>query len=269
MPNYNDATTIGRAIEAIMRQSTPPDKFLIIDDCSTDNSIITINTYIHKYPQIKLIRHNKNMGVIASLQEGWQSLDTDYVYGASADDYVLPGFFEQAMNLVYQYPKAGIVFGDMVTVNEKDEKISIASVRKWKTARFAPPTVYLTECLEIEPPSHSWSASTIYRRSALQEIAGFPLELGPCSDIFAIRAIGLKHGVCYSSEKAVAWRLVEKSFSGELRYDIKQYFSSLKLATQKMRTGFYRDIFPEKYVRKWHRRYRLYIVARYIISFVL
>jgi hypothetical protein len=38
----------------------------------------------------------------------------DYVYGAGADDWVLPAFFEKAMKMAEKYPQAGICCGDMI-----------------------------------------------------------------------------------------------------------------------------------------------------------
>lgn len=266
MPNFNDSTTIGRAIKAIMTQSRPPDRFLIIDDASTDDSIRVVSEYQKLFPQIELIRHKNNAGAAISLNEGWRALDTDYVYGASADDYALPGFFEKAMSLAENNSTAGIIFGKMVTVDEQDSEKGESGVRKWSTPRYASRQQYLAECLDKEPPSHSWSSSTIYRRQALEEIDGFPNELGPWGDTFALRAIGLKYGVCYLPTRCVVWRSVTNSFSNELRSDIKKYFAILRLAADKMRSEKYRPIFPQKHVRRWLRHYRLYLLARYFFN---
>lgn len=266
MPNYNDAPFIDRAIEAIVNQSRRPDRFLIIDDCSTDDSINVISRYQKKYPLIEFEQHSTNRGAIASLQDGWKKLDTDYVYGASADDYVLPGFFESAMRLATQYPQAGIIFGDMVTVDENDKILNIASVRKWKTERFATPRTYQKECLDTEPPSHSWSASTIYRREALREIGGFANDLGSWCDTFAIRAIGLKHGVCYVGIPCVAWRTTTDGYSSKSRNNSTYYLSLLKTAANKMRSESYKNVFPEKHVRRWYIRYVLQIKTKAFLN---
>ena len=45
MPNYNHGHLIGRALDAIVAQSRPPDELIIVDDASTDRSLEVIESY--------------------------------------------------------------------------------------------------------------------------------------------------------------------------------------------------------------------------------
>src|SRR5690349_5161882 len=92
MPNYNHAKLLPRAIEAIVSQNRQPDDFLIIDDASTDDSVAVIERYRQQYPFIRLVRHQSNQGLMATMKTILSDIQADYLVGAAADDYMLPGF---------------------------------------------------------------------------------------------------------------------------------------------------------------------------------
>ena len=60
IPAHNEASQIGRVIETMPDYV---DEIVIIDDNSTDNTVAVIEEYQPKYPNITLIRHEKNRGV--------------------------------------------------------------------------------------------------------------------------------------------------------------------------------------------------------------
>ena len=118
MPNYNYAHYLLRAIEAIATQSRPPDEMLIVDDCSTDNSRDVICSYANRYPFIRFVQNETNCGVSLTCNRMAKEARGDYLYFGSADDYVLPGFFEKTLALVSRYPQAGMCCGDPAWFDE-------------------------------------------------------------------------------------------------------------------------------------------------------
>ena len=64
LTSYNKERYLPHAIESVLNQSLQPFEILIIDDCSTDNSIKIIKGYKSRYPdKIKLIINKKNLGI--------------------------------------------------------------------------------------------------------------------------------------------------------------------------------------------------------------
>lgn len=79
LTNYNDADVVGRALDAITSQSRLPDEFIIQDDGSTDNSIEVIMPYVKKYPFIKFVKNEKNLGPIPAMQKVSSLATGDYI----------------------------------------------------------------------------------------------------------------------------------------------------------------------------------------------
>jgi glycosyltransferase involved in cell wall biosynthesis len=59
-----------RAIEALAAQVPCPDEILVVDDASTDDSLVVLATLAQQYPSLRVIRHEHNLGAIAALNRG-------------------------------------------------------------------------------------------------------------------------------------------------------------------------------------------------------
>lgn len=264
MPNYNHAKYLDRVIATIVQQTRPPDEFIILDDGSTDDSVSKIARWIERYPSIRLIRNEKNAGVIAAHQRLFDTASGEYLYPASADDELLPTFFERAMDMAERHPQAGLICGQMVIADENAKELDLVSARSWREAVFVSPERFLHEYLETEEPSHSLSASTIFRRSCLETVGWFRTELGSWADTFAIRAIGLQEGICYVPERFSMWRQMSKTFSEKSRRDHWHMLDLIARGAYLMRQPEFRDRFPEDHVRRWQSRYRWRVVKDYL-----
>jgi glycosyltransferase involved in cell wall biosynthesis len=260
MPNHNHGRYLAEAILGIATQSRPPDEFLILDDASTDNSIEVIRPFLTRFPFLRLIRHDRNQGVMAASQRLFAEARCDYVFAAAADDIRLPGFFDQAMRMVEQYPQAGLVFGMLDMVDAEGRYLLTGKASRWETSLYAPPDRLLREYLEVERPSESACSTTIYRRDVMEEVGGYRAELQSWADSFAFRAIGLKYGVCYLATKVAHVRVLPDSFSQQEGREVRRTLDMIARAAALMHSAEFRDRFPPDHVRRWRRAYRWQVI---------
>ncbi len=114
MPNYNFAQYLPEAIESVLRQSYSDFEFVIIDNCSTDNSVEVIQRYAGKDARIKLNVNKQNIGLVNNLNLCLQKARGDYIKFLFSDDLLAS---ENALE-------------QMVTVLDAHEGISlVASAR--------------------------------------------------------------------------------------------------------------------------------------------
>lgn len=86
---YNQSRFIGQAIESILSQNFNEKMELVIaDDCSSDGTREILLTFKQKYPeQIKLILHEKNIGVVKNFKVGLDNCSGEYIAICEGDDY--------------------------------------------------------------------------------------------------------------------------------------------------------------------------------------
>ena len=254
--NYNHGRFVARAIEAMLAQSRPADEFIIVDDGSTDDSVEIIRGWVKRYPQIQFLQNERNLGFHASFQRAITTATSDFLYSGAADDQVLPGFFAGAMELAAKYPQTGVISGQFISVNPSGERLSIHGLSKIQTALFLDPGRYLQDVLNVEPATHSLSASTIFRRQPLIDVGGCRVELGSWGDTFSIQALGLRHGMCYWPHPAMQWTILPGSLSQTTRSDPQKAMQIAQRGAALMRSEPFRSLFPEDYITRWTRGFR-------------
>ncbi len=90
MPCYNEADSIGKAIENLLNLNYPKDmiEIIVVDDRSKDNSVEIVKKYVKKYKNVRLIVNERNSGGAAEPTNiGIKAAKYDYVAVADADSY--------------------------------------------------------------------------------------------------------------------------------------------------------------------------------------
>lgn len=81
IPCYNGEQYIAACIEGVLNQFRKPDEILVIDDGSTDRTA----EIAESYPDVKLIRHEKNSGLAAARNTAIKAASCDFVASLDAD----------------------------------------------------------------------------------------------------------------------------------------------------------------------------------------
>lgn len=90
MPCYNEADSIGKAIENLLNMNYPKDmiEIIVVDDRSKDNSVEIVKQYVKKYKNVRLIVNEKNSGGAADPTNiGIKAAKYNYIAVADADSY--------------------------------------------------------------------------------------------------------------------------------------------------------------------------------------
>ena len=217
MPNYNHSRFLPEALGAILSQSYRPLEVIIIDDGSTDNSIDVIKHFAHEEPLIRWFRNDRNRGVVYTINRGVGLALGDYVFIAAADDRVLPDFLRHSMELLSQYPAAGLSCCHSLVLDDATQiSRSLAPVIAEHPRYFSP-----EELAERGRRCGFTVGSTVnavvVKRSALQEVGeGDNFLLPPlrsACDFFAMNVIAYRYGICYVPQALAVFRKSSGSYS--------------------------------------------------------
>lgn len=111
---FNDEEFLQEAISSVICQTYDNWELLLVDDGSTDDSPRIMQKYVEKYPQkIRYLEHenHRNRGKNASRNLGINHAQGDYIATLDSDDIWLPEKLEQQVEILNQYPQAGMVYG--------------------------------------------------------------------------------------------------------------------------------------------------------------
>lgn len=86
---FNQAHCLHKALRSIQNQSIENLEIIIIDDCSTDNSIDLIKNYQKEDSRIILIKHEVNKGTIKSRSDGIKIAKGKYITVIDGDDALI------------------------------------------------------------------------------------------------------------------------------------------------------------------------------------
>ena len=91
-PIYNVKPFVSHCVESLMNQTFKDVEFIFVDDASTDGSIDILGDIIGRYPtkMVKIIHHERNMGLPAARKTGIAVASGEYVYNCDGDDWVEP-----------------------------------------------------------------------------------------------------------------------------------------------------------------------------------
>jgi glycosyltransferase involved in cell wall biosynthesis len=133
MPNYNNEKYLAEAIESILNQTYRNFEFVIIDDCSTDNSWNIIQEYAKKDNRIKAFKNEENLKIVKTRNKGFglMSPASKYIAIFDSDDISMPERFEKQIKFLEKNPDYGAVGSHTFIIDENSE---IIGKRKYSTS---------------------------------------------------------------------------------------------------------------------------------------
>lgn len=86
VPVYNAERFIADTIKTVLDQTYQNWELILIDDKSTDKSIVLINTFLRVDKRIKLLRNNTNLHAALTRNKGIKAASGQYIAFLDADD---------------------------------------------------------------------------------------------------------------------------------------------------------------------------------------
>ena len=124
--NYNYAKYIAQALESAANQTYKNCELIIVDDCSTDNSVEVIQNWIDHYKgnfNIKFIKNSKNAGVAKVYNSILERVSGKYYQILDADDLIFPEKIARQVSILEKQEEAALVYSNISVVNENNERV--------------------------------------------------------------------------------------------------------------------------------------------------
>jgi glycosyltransferase involved in cell wall biosynthesis len=107
LPVYNVAAHIQQTIESLLRQTFQDFELLVLDDCSTDDTVAKVQAIAD--PRLRLIRNPKNLGRAGTDNAALAYVQGEYLAKMDGDDICHPERLAKQVAYLDQHPAVNVV----------------------------------------------------------------------------------------------------------------------------------------------------------------
>ncbi|MBR1472181.1 MAG: glycosyltransferase family 2 protein [Lachnospiraceae bacterium] len=177
IPNYNGKAYLGACMDALMSQSVRSFEVIVVDDASTDGSMEDVMRKYPEngaYPKTRYLRHARNRGFCASVNDGIAAAEAEYVILLNNDTEVEQGFVEGLWQEIRRDGRIFSVAAAMLSMQDPtlmDDAGDYYCALGWAFAPAKDKPAYRYD--RRRKIFSACGGAAIYRKSLLQEIGGF------------------------------------------------------------------------------------------------
>lgn len=210
VPCFNQGRYLGEAIESAWRQTYPHVEVLVVDDGSTDDT----RQVVEAHPGVAY-RHQANAGTAAARNHGLAASSGGLVLFLDADDRLLPDAVAIGVEHLLRRPDTAFVTGHA--------RLMHADGSPW----LVPPQ-------EHGPPGYEtllrgnyvWTPGVaLYRRTALEAVAGFDPRAGGSADYDLNVRIARRQAIACHHEVVLDYRQHEANMTRDPGYMLRSAVS--------------------------------------------
>ena len=119
MTAFNRQNFIEEAIESVLSSTYTNFELIVVDDCSTDNTVAVAQKYAERDKRIKLFVNNKNIGQFQNRNKAASLANGIYLKYVDSDDIIYPHCLQVMMDSMQKFPEAGLGFCHSIGESEK------------------------------------------------------------------------------------------------------------------------------------------------------
>jgi glycosyltransferase involved in cell wall biosynthesis len=176
VPAYNAGKYLSASVGSLLAQTRVPDRIIVIDDASTDGSILHLEDW-EKKGLVEVWRNERNLGKAVSLNRAFSTLNADYFLLQDADDIALPHRVERQLAFMEANPSLGCTSGFVQYIGARGNPIARGALDLLSESR-------LSEYLAGDEPFGLFCPAAMLRREAIErEDLRFRGQFWPADDI--------------------------------------------------------------------------------------
>lgn len=219
MPSYNHEAFIAEAIQSVLNQTFQDFEILIVDDCSTDNSVDIIKSF--KDPRITLIVNSKNKGVCYGHNLMIKLAKGEYIAVINSDDVWEPFKLEEQVNFLDNNANYGAVFSNVEFIREDGSIFDSYHGYDWFNSQNKSRYEWLRSFFYLE--NHLAHPTAVIRREAHEEVGNYNLLIALSQDYHLWIRLCLKYEIYVLPKKLTKFRILDGDRNGSAT-NIKNVF---------------------------------------------
>ncbi len=107
LPAYNAQAYVAQSVESILNQSFTDFELIVVDDCSTDETLTILEQY--RDQRLRIVRSPRNLGVVGARNRAMEVARGELIASFDADDVSLPTRLAKQVAYLDAHPEAVLV----------------------------------------------------------------------------------------------------------------------------------------------------------------
>ena len=100
IPVFNTSNTLNACLQSVLTQDYQNLEILCVDDGSVDNSLKILEKYASNDSRIRILRHEKNRGLLNARRTGTEEAQGDFIQYVDSDDTIDRELFSSVMDAI-------------------------------------------------------------------------------------------------------------------------------------------------------------------------
>lgn len=136
VPVYNVEQYIGRCLDSLVSQTFKDIEIIVVNDCTPDKSMKIVGEYAKEDDRIKIINHDKNLGLMWTRRTGYIAAKGDYITFCDSDDTLPIDAIETLYNIAME-TQADITSGNISYIQRNGNVATKRSFLKHGTDKIS------------------------------------------------------------------------------------------------------------------------------------
>ncbi|KZE63407.1 hypothetical protein AWM68_15440 [Fictibacillus phosphorivorans] len=168
IPSYNPGRFLKDAIESVFKQTYKEWQIVLVDDHSTDNSLLIIEEFL-KDSRVTLLKNHSNLGQSKTQNRGLATIHTPYILKLDADDWLFPNTIEKMRKEIDQVSEnVALIWGNKTDVYQDRDGNMLLEVPRIGGRSYNDRYEFML--------SNDVPFPRFYRTTALKSVGGWPTD---------------------------------------------------------------------------------------------
>ncbi|MFD2587214.1 glycosyltransferase family 2 protein [Croceitalea marina] len=224
IPFKNTVHYLKDCLDSILAQTYQNWEVIAINDHSTDNSLVLVNSYAEKDNRIKVFA-NTGQGIIPALQLAYSKSSGNFITRMDSDDIMQPNRLKVMVESLLQYGKGNVSVGQVRYFSDRGISDGYSRYEKWLNGLTELGTNYAEIYKECVIPSPCWM---VYRED-FDICGGFQSNRYPEDYDLTFRFYQHNLKIIPCNEVLLLWRDYDTRTSRTHEHYAQNYFLDIKL----------------------------------------
>jgi len=219
---YNHESFVIESLESVVNQHYKNIQIIVVDDHSSDNSVLVIESWLKNHPDVIFIKNGENLGNTKAFNRATKLANGSFLIDLACDDLLLPNCIDTQIQtfLKSDLNTTGIVFGNSEFVNENGKYIS-DYFKTNNLRKVLDKSLFKTTLLTVLAGGNTMnSVSAMINKTIFDELNGYDESLAFEDLDFWIRVLE-NHQIIFIDEIITQKRIIKNSLGSHFHLKTK------------------------------------------------